>query len=449
MTCRKYLLIFGCLFLSLLFLTSCSGRNKESSSLISVDVLSSTYSGEYTGESTDKKPDGSGTFTFTSEETDSDFILTGTWENGLLQGDASIDFSDGTELLAEYKDGLINGEVTEHFSDGSYRMYTCSKGKPYGRIKLYDASGNLSGYDYYYQSRTITWLKSQSQEADYQSMQNASSDLLINPVKITCTVVSIYEDLESTYIELSDRDNHSYIGTYKNTEPDKYAQAIVPNLKVGEEITVYGFLKKSASVEDADRIGASALISDIHNLDTTTLKNDTLEEAQTEDLSGNNNFIASDDGIDEEESETESEEETEEDTLADRFGNTMPILALFTADYTSGEQAPFQKGTVKYENIIKYPYHYADQKFRLSCTVMKQIIDYDLQMIQIIVAEENTSNYYYATYHYTSQSTLPALGDHVVITGTYQGNYKNVHTEQTLLQYLIFPCLSVSTLKII
>lgn len=440
---KKYLSVGVCLLLVLLFLCSCSNGNGDSSISISVDILSATYSGAYTGNALRNKPEGPGTFTFSSEN--DNFILTGTWQQGLLQGSTVITYPDGTQISAEYEDGLINGEVTRRFSDGSYEKFHCNDGRPYGRIIKYDSSDKVAGYDYYYQASPLSELKAKSETADYHTMLNAPSELLIKPLKISCTVVSIFEDSETAYIKLSDSNNNLYIGKYNNTSPDKYAQAIVPNLKVGDEITAYGYLQKSAFIQNSENIGSSILISDFHNINTTTLSNETLEESQNTDSSDDGNFSSLDENGAESETETESESESAASNMD--FGNTFPVICLFAADLSSDSQITDTK-TIVYSDIIRYPYQYADQKFKLSGTVMKQTIDYNLQTTQIIFAEENTDNYYYATYNFSSDSVLPAIGDYVVITGTYQGNYKNMYYNQASPEYIIYPSLSVTKLKI-
>lgn len=63
--------------------------------------------------------------------------------------------------------GKLNGSVTTTASDGSYTSCHYSDDKPYGRLLKYSANDQLTGYDFYYQMRTLSSLKEKSVNADY------------------------------------------------------------------------------------------------------------------------------------------------------------------------------------------------------------------------------------------------------------------------------------------
>lgn len=79
-----------------------------------LSIMDYTVSGKYTGDIADGKPEGYGIFeTVTLDGIACHYI--GQWENGLMQGQGAIYWSDGTLEIGEYDKGLfITGQYNHN-----------------------------------------------------------------------------------------------------------------------------------------------------------------------------------------------------------------------------------------------------------------------------------------------------------------------------------------------
>ena len=86
----------------------------------------------------------------------------GNGKNDIPSGEGTFSVNDSENnfsVKGKWKKGKLNGSVQTVYSDGSYTTCSYSDGKPYGRISEYSSSDQLTGYDFYYQMRTVSSLK--------------------------------------------------------------------------------------------------------------------------------------------------------------------------------------------------------------------------------------------------------------------------------------------------
>ena len=63
--------------------------------------------------------------------------------------------------------------------------------------------------------------------------------------KLTGTVSAVFSTASNAFVILIDDQNHPYVLTYVNNSTNKFNQGIIPNLKIGEHITAYGYFAKT------------------------------------------------------------------------------------------------------------------------------------------------------------------------------------------------------------
>ena len=403
------------LTITFIFLSVCLVKADETT--ISVNIFSNTYFGSFSGELENNLPSGAGVFTYTDDN--SNFTLTGTWNNGILNGQASIKYEDGSELKARYKNGFLSGKIQEYYSDGSYRTFFCSKGRPYGYIYYYNADNSPSGFDYFFQMQSINTLKKQSIDVDYYSLLNLTYD--VNSYKINGTVLDIYEDEDFSYIILEDINKHLYVLTYKNTRTNQFNQGLVPNLIIGDNITAYGFLLKQDSLANVKDIALSTLNININKF----IQN--IESLETSSFISNN----------------------------DNYNSTLPFIRLFAVELCDNTVSfNRNKPSYEYNDIVRNPYYYTNLDCTLKGEVLQVNINYEEQELLVHLKEDATENEYYFSYDFSTNDILPSLGSIISVTGMYYGNYKvpdqqESSTDNKPNYYIIYPLVEAHNISII
>lgn len=342
---------------------------------LSLSIDGQSYSGTYNGDLDNALPSGDGTFSVSNAE--NEFTISGTW-----------------------KKGKLNGSVQVTNSDGSYTTYHYSEGKPYGRILKYNTNDKLTGCDFYYQMRTISSLKERSVDADYNLLLGTTFP--DTPQKITGTVSATFSTASNAFVILMDNQNHPYVLTYVNNSTNKFNQGIIPNLKIGDHITAYGYLQKQSTLDSlAPSFGRSVLISDV-DFDLNALS--------TSELTDTLNSLT-----------------TASETVYNELStNTLPFILVFAADVDNNASFNIQNPSMDYSDIANNPYLYSDLSYTLTGTVQKAIANYAKGYVQMLISEEDTANLFYVKYRYSDGSSLPATGDNVTVDGLLNGNYKKI-----------------------
>lgn len=362
------LLCAGLVTCSALFSTSTISVAAANTDM-SLTIDSQSYTGTYTGDLKNGEPSGEGTFSF-SDEKDS-YSVSGIW-----------------------KKGKLNGSVTTTASDGSYTSCHYSDDKPYGRLLKYSANDQLTGYDFYYQMRTLSSLKEKSVNADYNVLLGTTFP--DTPQKITGTVSAVFSTASNAFVILMDKQNHPYVLTYVNNSTNKFNQGIVPNLKIGDQVTAYGYLQRQDSLDSMkSKLGRSLLITDAPSDSDLSNELDSLTKAS-------------------------------ETVYNELSTNTLPFILIFAAEVDGHSLFNIKNPSLDYSDIIDNPYLYSNLSYALTGTVQKTIANYDKGYVQMLISENNTENLFYVKYRYSDGSSLPATGDIVTVDGVFDGNYKKI-----------------------
>ena len=385
MLSKRLNLICSGLVLCSAFLTTSAFSVAAATSDLTLNIDNQSYDGTYSGDLKDNKPSGEGTFSVSDAE--NGFTVSGTW-----------------------KKGLLNGSVTTTYSDGSYTTSSYYSGKPYGRILKYNASQQLTGYDFYYQMRTISSLKEKSTDADYNVLLGTSFP--DSPQKITGTVSAVFSTASNCFVILKDLQGHPYVLTYLNNSTNKFNQGIVPNLKNGDHITAYGYLQKQDSLSSLEKkLGHSLLVTEAPENLNSLSDSDLLDELDvlTADSTAVYNELSS---------------------------NTLPFILIFAADVDGGSSFNIKNPSMDYADIITNPYLYSNLSYTLSGTVIKSVTKYDKEYVQLLVSENGTNNLFYVKYRFSDDdsTSLPATGDSITVDGLFNGNYKKVVPAENAIQ---------------
>lgn len=158
-----------------------------------------------------------------------------------FDGSCNISYQDGTTQTVTYKDGAISKQVVTTFPDGSYQTFSAKAGKPYKKIFTYSEDGSLLDLDWFYQCRSVKGLNQSAISLDYQELVRTPYDYNDVPIKVSGTVVALYEIPTHGYIKIKDENNHMYLFNYPNASIQSFTTTNVENVSIGDSIEIYGF----------------------------------------------------------------------------------------------------------------------------------------------------------------------------------------------------------------
>ena len=210
----KKLLYFFSLSILFLFLSALPISATEKEDTVSVNVFNNMYYGTL-----EKNNDGESVFSLFSDQSDSTFTITGNWSEALnsFDGTCIISYQDGTIQEVTFKKGIIKKEVKTTFPDGTYQIFETKNGKPCKKIFTYSKNGTLLDLDWFDHCRSVKELNASAVSLDYETFINTPYNYSDIPVKLSGTVVELYEIPTHGYIKIRDTDNHLFLFNYPNT----------------------------------------------------------------------------------------------------------------------------------------------------------------------------------------------------------------------------------------
>lgn len=218
----------------------CGCGNKNSADEYRFKLGKNYVNGTYQGDFLGKKPDGEGVFTAKNSQRGIRKI-SGTWKQGLPDGETRIDFEDGSFLKCITSGGVLEGDAELVKKDRTYSKMHFSDGKLYRDFQTFDQKGNLISKDYVYNGQLVGEIKKKVSDIDYAEMLADPKAFHGSRIRIEGKVEKIYETDNRIYFEIKDADDLPYMVYSNNTEVSRYRQAIVPNnIKVNDQIVVYG-----------------------------------------------------------------------------------------------------------------------------------------------------------------------------------------------------------------
>lgn len=411
----KKLFYFVPLYLFLLLTISVNAA--ENDKIVTVNVFNNIYYGTL-----EEKDENTSVFSAYADQSDSTFTITGKWSDTLnaFDGACNISYQDGTTQAVTYKDGAISKQVVTTFPDGSYQTFSAKAGKPYKKIFTYSEDGSLLDLDWFYQCRSVKGLNQSAISLDYQELIRTPYDYNDVPIKVSGTVVALYEIPTHGYIKIKDENNHMYLFNYPNASIQSFTTTNVENVSIGDSIEIYGFFD---SINDYKNNPLS--------LYEHTLGYEMSFDAFQETLADSDflAYIRSFNQIDD----------------AD-LKRKIPVFAAYywTTDKTDIDPLHL---TFDYEDICKYPYYYKNEKISLTGKVVYEDISASENHAVLLIQKENSSEIYGV--HYNSKNYMSLLNKTVSCSGSGDGNCKipYYNSESTIMGYALFPNIKASSVK--
>lgn len=138
------------------------------------------------------------------------------------------------------KELLKRGKTT--FPDGTYQIFETKNGKPCKKIFTYSKNGTLLDLDWFDHCRSVKELNASAVTLDYETLINTPYNYSDIPVKLSGTVVELYEIPTHGYIKIRDTDNHLFLFNYPNTSIQSAFSTNIENVSIGDTIDIYGML---------------------------------------------------------------------------------------------------------------------------------------------------------------------------------------------------------------
>lgn len=389
---KKIWSFYTILFFVFVFFVTSYASEKDSSIPFELNLASVNYIGTYNGELTDGLPNGKGTFTS----------------------------NDGIVFSGQFKEGELHGKIRETAPDGSYSIYKCSSGKPYGKRLCYSPEKELISEDWYYEQELVSSMISNSITPDYKELLADPNSYTQQFYKIDGTVEELFSDWQNIFLLIKDKNDQTFICTYKNNEISRYNQAWVPNFTKGESVVLYGIFS------DSSGFGKSNYRTFFpgYTIDQTSLIK--LLSGSIDELPVNNESKLSSDQI---------------------FSNTYPHFNLFYGMSKDGNKTyqNSDKQNLTYNLISKYPYFYSFETYSSIGTIRNISVDYENTSLSLLIEEEQSKKLIYATYSYDGKDYFPLTGDKISFKAQIKGNYKlsSIDNETSSLIFISIPYLHI------
>lgn len=368
--------VIGGLFLLLSCCVYVQGKESKSVENMNCTVLlnEKEFSGIYSGEVKNGTPEGEGTFQ-TDERYEDGFLAEGKFKDGKLSGKTKFTFSDGHVEIGKVKDEQYHGVFQIIETDGSYQKVRYDSGIREGRVVFCDASDTVTHVDWYYDNSLLSDLIDEAKEYTAKAYYADPYWYVGLPVKVTGTVEKVVQTEETCIIKLSDQSGALCLVTYPNGQYDRALPTIVPAVKVGEKVSVYGIFQ----------------------------------------------------GISENEIRKDSD-----------YGYSFPEVSAFYAETEESTINVFEqpKQPYSYEEICTNPYAYAELELEIEGTVENVAADYEEMYVACkVVTEEKEVYFVRMDIEELDEDDFPVRGETVKVKGTIAGNYGERISEDEVRPY--------------
>lgn len=333
----------------------------------SIKINLITYTGSYLGETQNGIPNGKGCFE-TDEDSPEQFIYDGEFESGIFSGEGIVTWNETTKFESEFEDGVPTGNGIITYEDGSYEKIRHSEGVPVGGITLFTEDGEYQEQDFFYEGERIQDLLNIASIPEYEELFVDENGYYGDVFKITGTIENISETEKKCILKIRDREGDLYWSEYSNVSYQLHNQAIMPDMKQGDECTLFGFFK----------------------------------------------------GIN-----TYSGDETDEDS-----GYMFPEIVAITAIGNEERTIDFKADSFEYERVCKSPYTYYNKRNTIKGNVDKIVYRNDESWYLRFISENG--NIYYVLVDSKKVSYIPTPGDFITVSGFYKGLYKEYDKEKKI-----------------
>ncbi len=237
---KKIYLAAAAIVLLLLIVILLSGR-KATDVAVDDDTVKYTvkwsgneYEGTYKGATLNGKPSGFGEFTSSNGE----LTYSGEWQNGKFEGTGSLSFSDGTREEGMYLDGKKHHWVRVYETENHYTEGVYDYGNSYGCRSEYK-DGELVHETLFANKDHVSKIKQDAQKLTRELID--SKGFIDQYVYIIGKVEFLYESETSCTFRINSDEVGMVIGNYTDTAGYRSKQPVIPNMKNGDTVRIYGF----------------------------------------------------------------------------------------------------------------------------------------------------------------------------------------------------------------
>lgn len=228
------------LFILILFVVFLRGR-RTTDLTVEDDTMKYTvrwsgdeYEGTYKGSTLNGIPSGTGDFT----SSDGKLTYSGGWQNGRFEGTGSLTFSDGTREEGMYLEGKRHHWVRIYDSESHFTEGVYDYGNSYGCRSEYK-DGELVHETLFANGDHVSQIKKDALELTRELID--SKEFINQYVYITGKVEFLYESETSCNFRIKSDEVGMVIGNYTDTAGYRSKQPLMPNMKNGDRVRVYGF----------------------------------------------------------------------------------------------------------------------------------------------------------------------------------------------------------------
>lgn len=377
----------------------------------------------YYGTISPDKNSGNSTFT-ALENSDGLSSIYGKWKKNSFSGNCDISYNNGHILSVEYnKKGLVSNTVTDYDSSGNFQTYSCSNGKPYGKITCYNSDSVETATDWFYLCTPLSEWKKQAQYVSYTNLINNPYEYIDLPVKITGTVEDIYETSKQAYLKILDTDNNTYLFKCNNKKTNKYAPSNIKNVTIGDSLSICGIYTGLSDFSETNSHLYNQTLG--YKSDFSKLK----DQFVSPDFLAKYNILF----------------EFADSELLD----SLPLFDTVYADVES-DSNNFHSNhlTNSYQEICDYPFYYADHKVSLTGTVVYENNEAASEELTLLLEEDGTKNIYALSVESTDYTSY--LHEKISCTGTLNGNNKipYCNTNSISVGYALFPNVDITQIQV-
>ena len=238
---RKYMAAAGIVLLLLILMAVFLRDRKTEDRVLEDDSIKYTlrwsgedYEGTYKGATLNGKPSGTGEFTSDKGE----LTYSGQWQNGKPEGTGSLNYSDGTREEGMYLDGKRHHAVRIYESNNKYTDGVYDYGKCYGCRSEYK-DGGLVHETLFANGDHVSKIKEQALELTRKVIDQ--KQYIDQYVYITGKVVFVYESETSCNFRVKSDGIGMVIGSFTDTAGYRSKQPVMPDMRIGDTVTIYGF----------------------------------------------------------------------------------------------------------------------------------------------------------------------------------------------------------------
>lgn len=247
--CGLFLLVF---FMMLLKARTDNRLIAEASTKCeTIRIGEEAYKGQYTGSMNMGIPSGKGKFVSEDES----FVCDGVWENGKLEGKVILTYADGTTEYGNFHDGNADGFFRSMKENKPIQDRFFYNGMQCGCFCLYQ-NGEMKEQQLLINGISVPQLK---EEAICMTKELYEESAFFNQVVyITGEVLFSGQDEDNCYCRIKTNEAGTVYFSYSNSKGVGPDQALLPNMSVGDQVKIYGFLmpeKRDMVRNDADGYG--------------------------------------------------------------------------------------------------------------------------------------------------------------------------------------------------